>query len=488
MPRRFVTADYEATLNRSIRLGEVLPPTHLARFVVAAIAQLDLRRIYGRYGKRGGTAIAPELLLGLLFYGYATGVFSSRQLEQATYDSMPFRFLAGEHHPDHDTIAQFRKAFLPELKDLFVQLLLCAHLAGVLTLGNLSVDGTKIHADASKSQAVSYKHLLELEPRLQAEVEALFALAELGEQADQAGPPSAVPGGGSRLRAEIARRQGRLATLAQAKIVLEERAQMRHEAEQAAYDAKVQAREERAHQTGRQPRGRPPTPPTPGPRDKDQYNFTDPDSRIMKNSTNAGFEQGYNAQVAVEQTSLLIVATTLSNQPTDQGQALPTVDAIPPALGQPPAAALDNGYWSPETIAGLVARGIDPYIATGRDPHHRSWHAYLADFVDPPAPPPETASLRVQMAYRLQTEIGHAIYRLRKCTVEPVIGIIKEVLGFRQFSLRGAAAAAGEWCLVCLAFNLKRLQVLLDGRPLLALGLAGTAAGCASDDISPTGC
>jgi len=287
-------ADYEATLNRSLRLGDVLPPTHLARFVVGAIAQLDLSGIYGRYGKRGGTAIAPEILLGVLFYGYATGVFSSRKLEQATYESIPFRYVAGDTHPDHDTIARFRRVFLPDLKELFVQLLLCAHLAGVLSLLNVSVDGTKLHADASKSQAVSYKHLLELEPRLQTEVATLFALAE---QADQAGAPPAL-GNGSGLLAEIARRQGRLATLAQAKVVLEERAALRDAAERSAYEAQVQAREERARQTNRTPRGRTPTPPTPGPRDKDQYNFTDPDSRIMKNSTNAGFEQDYNAQVA----------------------------------------------------------------------------------------------------------------------------------------------------------------------------------------------
>jgi len=479
MPRRFVRADYEATLNRTIRLGDALPPTHLARFVVAAIAQLDLRRIYGRYGARGGTALAPEILLGLLFYGYATGVFSSRKLEQATHESIPFRFLAGEHHPDHDTIARFRKAYLPELKDLFVQILLCAHLAGVLAPGDVSVDGTKLHADASKSHAVSYKHLLELERRLQTEVEALFAL---GEQADGSGAPVVpAPGGGGGLLAELTRRQVRLANLAQAKAVLEERAQVRYAAEQAAYEAKVQAREERARQTNRRPGGRPPQPPTPGPRDKDQYNFTDPDSRIMKNSTDAGFEQHYNAQVAVEQASLLIMAATLSNHPTDQGEALPTVDAIPPALGPPPAAALDSGYFSADNITGLRARGVEPYIATGREPHHPPWARY---FEAQPVPPPADASPRIQMAYQLQTELGRAIYRLRKCTVEPVIGIIKEVMGFRQFSLRGLAAAAGEWCLVCLAFNLKRLHVLLDGRPLPALRLAC----CGASDISPTGC
>jgi len=244
MPRRFTTADYEATLNRTIRLGDALPPDHLARFVVAAIGQLDLSRLYARYGKRGGPALAPEVLLGLLFYGYATGVFSSRKLERATYESIPFRFVAGDHHPDHDTIAQFRKAFLPELKDLFVQILLCAPLAGVFTLGNLSLDGTRLHADASKSHAVSYKHLLEVEGRLRAEVDQLFALSEQAEQ------PAPRPGGA-----------GGASGLGQ-----EERAQARYEAEQAAYEAKVQAREARARQTNRRPGGRPPQPPTPGPR------------------------------------------------------------------------------------------------------------------------------------------------------------------------------------------------------------------------------
>lgn len=416
-------------------------------------------------------------------------MFSSRKLERATYESIPFRFLAGERHPDHDTIAQFRKAFLPELKDLFVQLLLCAHLAGGLTLDNVSVDGTKLHADASKSQAVSYQHLRGLEQRLQAEVESLFALAEHADQGALAGaapgPGSGSGGSGGGLLEEIARRQERLANLAQAKAVLEERAQGRYAAAQATYDAKVAAREARARQTGRQPGGRPPQPPTPGPRDKDQYNFTDPDSRIMKNSTNQGFDQDYNAQVAVEQASFLIVGESLSNHPNDQEEALPTVDALPAPLGRPAAAALDNGYFSADNISGLTARGIDPYIATGRESHYPPWTSY---FAAQPAPPPADASPRLKMAYTLQTKLGHAIYRLRKCTVEPVIGIIKEVMGFRQFSLRGIVAAAGEWCLVCLAFNLKRLHVLLAGHPLPALQLARVDAGRTANDVSPTDC
>ena len=452
MTRKFKTADYEATLNLTIRLEDALPPSHLARFMVDVVAQLDLSKIYARYGQRGGEPIAPQILLGLLFYGYATGVFSSRKIEKATYESVPFRFVAGDLHPDHDTIANFRKTFLPELKDLFVQILLLAQTAGVLKLGNLSLDGTKIHADASKSKAVSYKRLLELERQLKTEVDELFALSEQAEQVEQieARLGLAVPD-------EIALRQERLAQLTKAKAVLEARAQARDEAEQADYQAKIQAREEKARQTKRPPRGPAPKPPTPGPKAKDQYNFTDPDSRIMKNSTNAGFDQHYNAQAAVTQDNMLIVAHSLSNHPNDKQEALPTLDALSPQLSQPEAVALDNGFFSERNIAAIEARGIEAYIATGREPHHQSWRTLIAE---QPAPPPDDASAKIKMAFKLQTEIGQIIYGLRKGTVEPVIGIIKEILGFRQFSLRGLAAAAGEWCLVCLAFNLKRLHIL----------------------------
>src|SRR6266481_974798 len=376
MSRKFQTADYEATLNSTVTLRECLPPDHLARFIVDVITHLDLRAIYAHYSPRGGEAIAPEILLGLLFYGYATGTFSSRKIERATYESMPFRFLAGGLHPDHDTIANFRKTFLQELKDLFVHILLYAQELGVLTLGNISLDGTKIHADASKGSAISYKRLLELDSQLRMEVDTLFALTEQTEQAE-------IPEG-LVIADELAFRHERLVNLAKAKAVLETRAQERYEAEQAAYDAKVH----------------------------------------------------------------------------DRAEAIPTLDAIPLALGKPKAGALDNGYFSATNIAAIEARDIEPYIATGRTPHHPSWLAY---FAQQPTLPPADARPKVHMAYKLQTEIGGAIYRLRKCTVEPVLGIIKDILGFRQFSLRGLWAAAGEWCLVCLAFNLKRLHTLTMG-------------------------
>ena len=451
MTRRFSVIDYEKSLDQTVTIRDVLPPDHLARFIVQMISWLDLTAIYAQYAPVGGEAYAPELLLGLLFYGYATGVFSSRKIEKATYESIPFRFLAGGRHPDHDTIAHFRKTFLAEIADLFAQVLVVAHELGLLKLGNISVDGSKVHADASKSQAVSYGRLLQLEQRLQAEVEELLAL---GEKADQEKLPE-----GLELEFEMALRQERLLNLKQAKAVLEARAQERYEAEKAAYEAKLREREEKAKKTGGKPRGKAPQPPTAGPEAKDQYNFSDPDSRIMKNSTDKGFDQHYNAQVAVDQDSRFIVSNTVSNHANDQGEALPTVDAISPAVGKPEAATLDNGYWSPSNVEELTARGIEPYIATARDRHHRSWQER---FAQEPEPPAEDASLMVKMAYKLKTDIGKQIYGLRKSTVEPVIGIIKETLGFRQFSLRGLWAVAGEWCLVCLAYNLKRWHVLMS--------------------------
>jgi len=452
MSRKFKTPNYEATLNQTISLREALPPNHLARFVVDIIALLDLSAIYARYAPVGGEAMAPEILLGLLFYAYATGLFSSRKIERATYESIPMRYVAGGLHPDHDTIANFRKTFLAEIQELFVQILLLAQAAQVLKLGNISLDGSKIHADASKSHAVSYQRLLALEVQIRQEVSELLTLGERADQGELQLPDELV------IPDELALREERLTNLARAKAVLEARAQERYAAEHADYEAKVREREEKARTHRRKPGGRPPQPPEPGPRDTDQYNFTDPESRIMKNSTDDGFDQHYNVQVAVDQASLLIVATALSNHPNDKREAEPTLEALSSKVGQPPAAALDNGYFSEANIEALERRGIEPYIATGRESHHPSWQTW---FDERPAPPPETASPKVKMAYKLRTEIGQAIYRLRKCTVEPVIGLIKEVLGFRQFSLRGLVATAGEWGLVCLAFNLKRLQVLL---------------------------
>ncbi len=444
--------DYKATLNTPIQLGDALAADHLARFVVDIISQLDLSKIYAGYAERGGEAIAPEVLLGLLFYGYATGEFSSRRIEKASYENLGFRYIGGGLHPDHDTIANFRATFLAELEDLFVQILILAKLAGKLKLGNISLDGSKIHADASKSHAVSYGRLIELEAELRAEVSQLIEWGESADQVEILLPENLV------IEDELTLRQARLENLAQAKAVLQARAQERYAVEKAEYDEKVREREAKTRKHRKRPRGREPKPPEAGPRDKDQYNFTDPESRIMKNSTNDGFDQHYNVQAAVDQNSMLIVATSLSNHPNDKREAEPTLDALSPRLGKPSAAALDNGFFSEHNILALEQRSIEAYIATGRAAHHKDLNTLLGSTV--PVPPEDATPLE-KMVYKLSTEMGQAIYRLRKCTVEPVIGIIKEILGFRQFSLRGLKKVAGEWCLVCLAFNLKRLHILM---------------------------
>lgn len=455
MSRQFRTADYAATLDVQVRLGDCLAPDHPARFLVDLLALVDFSGFRTRFGVRGGLPYDPAVLCGVLLYGYIRGVFSSRKLERATYEDLGFRYIAGNMHPDHDTLAHFRSTFLGEIKEVFVQVLVAAQASGVLLLKAASNDGTKIHADASKSAAVSYGRLLEIEQELRAEVEALIAQAA---ETDAAADQEAMA---ARVSDEVARREARLAQLAQARAVLEERAAARYAEEHAAYTAKLAERAVLEERTGKAPRGKDPQPPTPGPRAKDQYNFTDPESRIMKESASGGFDQDYNAQLVVDQSSMLVIGALVCDQPNDVQALLPTLDAIPAAVGTPDAVASDTGFFSAANIAGCVARGIDPYIATGREAHRWS----LAEVLSPPVlvPAAADASPRVTMAAKLATPEGRAIYRQRKCTAEPAIGIIKEVMGFRQFSLRGLAKVSGEWILVCLAYNIKRLHTLLGG-------------------------
>src|SRR4051812_36010206 len=281
-------------------VDEWLPEKHLARFVVEVIAGLDLRAMLGRYRGSGEASYHPSVLLGILVYGYATGVFSSRKLERASYDSVAFRFVAANQHPDHDTIATFRRRFLLEIQTLFVQVLQLAREMGVLKLGAIALDGTKIHANASRHSALSYEHAGKIEAQLQAEVAELMAKAEAADQAD-------VPDGMS-IPDELARREQRLAEIVRARAVIEARAKERHAREQAEYDATMAAREAKAAVTGKKPAGRPPAPPVAEPGPADQVNLTDEESRIMP-VPGGGFEQGYNAQAAVAAGRLVVVAT-----------------------------------------------------------------------------------------------------------------------------------------------------------------------------------
>jgi transposase len=449
MARPFRPCHYDAILTHAFCVEELLPAPHPAYQLVALLAALDLTPLYRLYLPVGGHPYEPRMMLALWLYGYMTGVTSARKLERATYEQIPFLFLAAGAHPDHTALAEFRTLVFAYLPTLFDDLLAYAQQAGVVTLRDVSHDGTKIHADASKHQAVSYQRAGELIHELQTQIDDLLRRAQEA--------PASLPAELD-LAEEITRRRARITRLQAARQVLEARADERYQADLAAYEAKRAARAERARVTGKKPPGKPPAPPTPGPAPTEQYNFTDPDSRIMKNSTNTGVDQHYNCQATVEHDSRLIVGCALSNHPTDTQEALPSLDAIPAALGTPDAACLDAGFWSPQTVEALEQRGITPYIAVGKGVHGLDWQRYYG--TTPTTPPPPDASPSVHMAYRLQTPAGQALYRQRKSTIEPVFGSIKEVQGFRQFSLRGLTKAAGEWRLVCLAYNVKRFFAL----------------------------
>ena len=431
-------------------VDEWLPEKHLARFVVEVIARLDLRAMIGRYRGCGEASYHPTLLLGILVYGYATGVFSSRKLERATYDSVAFRFIAANQHPDHDTIAAFRRCFLKQLETLFVQVLMLAREMGVLKMGTVALDGTKIHANASRHSALSYEHAGKIEAQLQAEVAELMAKAEAADQAD-------VPDGMS-IPDELARREQRLAEIAKARATIEARAKERQAREQAEYDAKMAARAAKAAATGKQPGGRPPAPPVEGPGPADQVNLTDEESRIMP-VPGGGFEPCYNAQAAVAAGSLLVVANDVVQATNDKQQLQPMLDklgGLPAELGEVETLLADTGYFSEVNVAACVAAEVDPLIAMGRQPHYPP----LAERFAPVPPPPENPTPVEAMAHRLKTPEGKKLYALRKQTPEPVFGISKSVLGFRQFLLRGLDNVRGEWNLVTMAYNMKRLFAL----------------------------
>jgi hypothetical protein len=402
----------------------------------------------GSYRNSGSASYPPSLLLGILVYGYATGVFSSRKLERATYDSVAFRFIAANQHPDHDTIAAFRRRFLQEIEGLFVQVLAVAREMGVLKMGTVALDGTKIHANASRHSALSYEHAGKIEAQLK--VAELLAKAEVADRSD-------LPDGLS-IPDELARREERLAKLAEARATIEARAKERFDREQAEHRAKLAARDAKAAATGRKPRGKPPQPPVEGPRPTDQVNLTDEQSRIMP-VAGGGFEQCYNAQAAVAAGSLLVVAADVVQATNDKRQLVPMLGklaALPADLGKPETLLADTGYFSAANVQACGAAGIEPLIALGREAHHSSLSERFAEA--PPAPDDPTPV--EAMAHRLKTLEGRKLYAQRKHIPEPVFGIIKSVLGFRQFLLRGLNKVRGEWNLVTLAWNLKRMFVL----------------------------
>lgn len=429
---------------------EWLPEAHLARYVVDVVEGLDLSDLERAYAGRGSDAYHPATLLSLLIYGYATGTFSSRKIERATYDSLAFRFIACNRHPDHDTLATFRRRFGQEFQSAFVQVLQVARENQLSRFGTVSLDGTKIHANASRHSALSYAHAEKIEAQLKAEVQEMLALAEAADQ-------SSIPDG-VKLPDEIKRREDRLAAIAQAKATIEARAQERFARELVDYDAKMAARATKEVESGKRPSGKPPTPPQVGPRPDDQVNLTDDESRIMKVS-GGGFEQCYNAQAVTDTESMLILAAQVTQATNDKEQIAPMIaqlKANPPGLNEPATLLADTGYYSEKNVRACVDAQITPLIAIQRDAHHPNWRARFTE----PAAIVGPASHVEQMRHALKTKAGRDTYALRKQTVEPVFGIIKSVMGFRQFLLRGLENVQAEWTLVCLAWNLKRMAIL----------------------------
>ncbi len=450
MAVEFIPIDRETPYIFPPCVQDYLPEGHLARFVVEIVEQLDLSQLLAVYAGKGSKPYHPAMLVALLFYGYATGVFSSRKLEKASYDSIAFRYICANTHPDHDTIAEFRKRFLKELEALFVEILLVAEQMGLVKLGTISLDGTKIKANASRHKALSWEYANKLEAQLKEEVQALMRLAE---ETDQGSLPEEMD-----IPAELKRREERLAAIARAKEEIQARAQARFEREQAEFEEKQAKRKAYEKQTGKKPRGKKPKPPTPEPQPKDQVNLTDEESRIMPTSS-GGFEQAYNAQAGVDVETHLVVEQHVTQHTNDKQEIEPALEHIaelPAELGQAESILADTGYFSEANVERCEEANIAPFIPEKREKHNLPLEARFAEDPDPPENPKPVQAMR----HRLQTKEGKALYAKRKSSVETVFGIIKHVQGFRQFLLRGLDSVQSEWALVCIGWNLKRMHAL----------------------------
>lgn len=439
--QRFIGSDPDQMMLMPYDLKDWLPEKHLSRFIVEIVDQLDFRSVYSQYKGVGSTAYDPKMLLSLLFYGYSTGVFSSRKIETSTYDSVAFRFISGNHHPDHDTISSFRKRFLPEIKGWFKEILFIGKELGFVKIGNIYIDGTKVQANASRHKAMSYEYMKRLEKQLEEEISNLLSLAEAKDEKEKDFELD--------MPKEIERREGRLQKIREAKKVVEQRSKERYTKEKDEYDAKMKERQEKELETGKKTRGKVPKSPTEAPNAKDQYNFTDPESRLMK--TPKGFDQCYNGQAAVTD-EMVIVGAYSTAHANDKQEFIPTINAVPEGLSEEITTAVaDTGYFSQKNITDCEQKDIAPIIATSRQKHNS-----FLDNVLKGQPQQDCTISEKKNNNSLSEEECRGIYKKRKQTVEPVFGIIKEILGFRRFSLRGEVETDAEWSLVCSAYNLKR--------------------------------
>jgi transposase len=459
MGKCFRSDDLDQRLLLPPSLHDWLPEKHLARFLVDVVDSLDMGAIYASYDEkdgRGQAAYPPTMMLRVLLYGYCTGTCSSRQIEAKTSDDVAFRYLAANAHPDHSSWAEFRKRHLTALAGLFTQALqLCAQ-AGLVKLGHVALDGSKIQANASKHKAMSYGRMSEAEQKLQAEVEELLRRAAAADEEEDQKYGQGQRG--DELPDELARRESRLAKIRAAKAELEAEAKREAAEKKAAAEDQLARRQEQEASTGKKVGGRKPQVPDPEqavPDPKAQRNFTDPESRIMPDGAHKGsFVQGYNAQIAVDGKAQVIVAAEVTQASNDKQQLAPMLEQVEQNMGRKPqAASADNGYWSTEQLGDARVQDIDLHVATGKQKHGES----PAGGDDGPTGASPEASLLEQMKQKLKTEAGRDVYRMRKAIVEPVFGQIKEWRGFRRFLLRGLQNVRAEWKLICLTHNLLKL-------------------------------
>lgn len=455
MPARFVNIDRQTPMFLPCDLRQWVPEGHIVHFILDAVEQMPTAHFHVNHRGTGSEQYPPAMMLALLIYCYATGRFGSRAIEAATHSDVAVRYLCANTHPDHDSICAFRAANETAFKAAFVSVLQLAHHLRLTQVGTVSVDGTKIQANASKHAAVSYARAGQMIEQLELEVKELMERAQQAE-AQESQEPLDLP-------AELARREKRQAALQQARQVIEARAKEMAVAQQAEYQAKATARQAQ-RDAGKKPRGKEPTPPSAEPDPQAQYNFTDPESRIMKAGSGNHFEQAYNAQAAVDG-ALLIVGERVSDAPNDKQELVPSVAAISPVVKPEVQAVLvDSGFYSEAAVQSVeqkpdgTSSGVTVYAAVEKHSHHKTV-ADLLPQIEPVAPG-AGADAKEKMAHRLKTKTGQALYKLRKQTVEPVFGIIKEAMGFRRFLMRGRAKVSLEWTLVCVSYNLKRLFAL----------------------------
>jgi transposase len=462
--KRFRTCDLDQVFLLPPSLQDWLPEKHLARFVADVTNALDLSKIIGidrRKDGRGMAAYHPAMMVRVLLYGYCLGVVSSRKIERATYEDVAFRYLAADQHPDHDTIADFRQRHLQSLAGLFTQALQLCDKAGLIKLGHVAIDGTKLKANASKHKAMSYGRMVEKEKQLKEEVDKLLAKAEQTDAEEDAQYGKGKRG--DELPAELERRESRLRKIAEAKAALEQEARERAAVEKAEVEAKLEERHRQEEERGRKFPGPSPQVPDPEqakPKAEAQRNFTDPESRIMLDGATKSIVQGYNAQAAVDSHEQIIVAAALTQEANDKKQLVPMLEQVQQNLSRKPTyATADKGYFSEAAVTDPKVEGIELLV-----PPERHAQVDSAATVQPQSQPvveskkaQSAKSVAETMRDKLLTTAGEAVYKMRKAVVEPVFGQIKERRGLRGFSMRGLEKVSAEWQIICLTHNLLKL-------------------------------